>query len=127
MWRVRAAMMAKASSRQGGQLQCTPSTSGITSLPGMCPPLRMHLVLDIDAGKPCFLEHLDRVVHVHGIAVAGVGIGGQRDGECAPASGNGRRFPKSMLISVDAKGQLEMPAPVVAAISKPAFSTRRAL
>ena len=45
--------------------------------------LRMHLVLDIDAGKPRLLEHLHRVVHVHGIAVAGVGIGGQRDGEGA--------------------------------------------
>ena len=60
------------------------STRGITSLPRhVAAALGAHLVLDVDAGDAGLLEILHGVMHVHRIAVAGVGVGGQRDRERA--------------------------------------------
>jgi hypothetical protein len=43
----------------------------------------MDLILDVDAGHAGFLKHLDGVMDVHGIAVTGIGVGGQGDRERA--------------------------------------------
>ncbi len=81
------AMMAKASSlraRQAASIFFTPSTSGITSLPGMWPQrLGCTWSSMLMPASARLLEHLHGVVDVHRIAVAGIGVGGERDRERA--------------------------------------------
>ena len=47
------------------------------------PALLALLVLDVDADDAGFLEILDHVIDRDGIAVAGVGVGGERDVDAA--------------------------------------------
>src|SRR5262245_9811905 len=43
----------------------------------------MDLILDVDAGEARLLEHLNRIVHIHRVAVAGIGVCGKRDRQSA--------------------------------------------